>query len=372
MPVRPVHRAVRTLLAHRPLGGECACRRRPTPLRCVFARTLSGPRRRGSRRGRGRDRAALGRQRRGQDHAAAPARRAGAAVLRGGLGARARPRRRPALGPPGAGADGPRDLLLRRPHGAGEPAVRGPGVGRHRRRRRRRARAGRARAVGRHRAPQALGRAAPTPRAGGRARPATRACCCSTSRTPGSTRKAARCSTASCAPRPSEGRTVLIASHELDHTRPLADREVVLSAGQAHREAAAPAPEPARLAPDPGAGSVTHERHAGDVAGRGEGPAHRGAIARHAPAGPAVRADRAAPVRVRARSRSRDPEAGRAGPVLGDGAARGPPGGVALVRHRGRQRRTGRPAPLRSRRRRRLPREGRRARASSCCSSRSC
>jgi heme ABC exporter ATP-binding subunit CcmA len=43
---------------------------------------------------------------------------------------------------------------------------------------------------------------------------------------------------------PSEGRTVLIASHELDHTRPIVDREVVLSAGQAHREAAAPDPAP--------------------------------------------------------------------------------------------------------------------------------
>ena len=32
---------------------------------------------------------------------------------------------------------------------------------------------------------------------------------------------------------PGEGRTVLIASHELDRTRALSDREVVLTAGQA-------------------------------------------------------------------------------------------------------------------------------------------
>ncbi len=32
---------------------------------------------------------------------------------------------------------------------------------------------------------------------------------------------------------PSEGRTVLIASHELDHTRPIVDREVVLDSGRA-------------------------------------------------------------------------------------------------------------------------------------------
>ncbi len=44
-----------------------------------------------------------------------------------------------------------------------------------------------------------------------------------------------------------EGRTVLIASHELDRTRALATREVVLTAGQAHGALeAAPRPEPAR------------------------------------------------------------------------------------------------------------------------------
>ena len=44
---------------------------------------------------------------------------------------------------------------------------------------------------------------------------------------------------------PAEGRTVLIASHELEHARPLANREVVLSAGRS----IGPAPsEPAALA----------------------------------------------------------------------------------------------------------------------------
>jgi ABC-type multidrug transport system ATPase subunit len=39
---------------------------------------------------------------------------------------------------------------------------------------------------------------------------------------------------------PSEGRTVLIASHELDRARPLATREVRISAGQVHGAGAAP------------------------------------------------------------------------------------------------------------------------------------
>lgn len=44
-----------------------------------------------------------------------------------------------------------------------------------------------------------------------------------------------------------EGRTVLVASHELDRTRSLASREVVLTAGQAHGALnTAPRPEPAR------------------------------------------------------------------------------------------------------------------------------
>jgi len=44
-----------------------------------------------------------------------------------------------------------------------------------------------------------------------------------------------------------DGRTVLLASHELDRTRALATREVVLTAGRAHGSLAAePQPEPAR------------------------------------------------------------------------------------------------------------------------------
>jgi heme ABC exporter ATP-binding subunit CcmA len=44
-----------------------------------------------------------------------------------------------------------------------------------------------------------------------------------------------------------DGRTVLVASHELDRTRALATREVVLTAGRAHgARAADPEPEPVR------------------------------------------------------------------------------------------------------------------------------
>ena len=62
-----------------------------------------------------------------------------------------------------------RDLLLRRPDRAREPAVRGAGRGTRHRRGRRRARAARARIAGRRRAPPPLGRAAPPPRGRGRA-----------------------------------------------------------------------------------------------------------------------------------------------------------------------------------------------------------
>jgi len=44
---------------------------------------------------------------------------------------------------------------------------------------------------------------------------------------------------------PAEDRTVLIASHELEHTRALADREVVLVSGQASLPAPAPVTPPA-------------------------------------------------------------------------------------------------------------------------------
>ena len=75
---------------------------------------------------------------------------------------------------------------------------------------------------------------------------------------------------------PSEHRTVLIASHELEHTRGLAAREVVLTAGQAHLDRPPPsAPStpdeemtsPASVAPDvsdapeaEAAGGATEER----------------------------------------------------------------------------------------------------------------
>ena len=75
-----------------------------------------------------------GRQRRGQDHAAAAARRPGPAALGRGevLGIDLDPR--PARPPPSARARRPRDLLLRRPHRRREPALRGQGQRRHRRR----------------------------------------------------------------------------------------------------------------------------------------------------------------------------------------------------------------------------------------------
>ena len=118
------------------------------------------------------------------------------------IGARPRPRRRPALGSPR-----PRARRATRPSATTtSPCARtcgsrpGPS-GRDTAERRRRARAARARAAGRRRAPPPLGRAAPTPRGRGRAARVTRACCCSTSPTPGSTPRAARCSTPSCARR---------------------------------------------------------------------------------------------------------------------------------------------------------------------------
>jgi len=49
---------------------------------------------------------------------------------------------------------------------------------------------------------------------------------------------------------PAEGRTVLIASHELDRVRALADREVVLTAGQAALPTTPSAPANADPAPD--------------------------------------------------------------------------------------------------------------------------
>ena len=54
---------------------------------------------------------------------------------------------------------------------------------------------------------------------------------------------------------PAEGRTVLIASHELDRVRVLADREVVLTAGQALLPTTPSAPASADAEPEPDAAS---------------------------------------------------------------------------------------------------------------------
>jgi energy-coupling factor transporter ATP-binding protein EcfA2 len=54
---------------------------------------------------------------------------------------------------------------------------------------------------------------------------------------------------------PGEGRTVLIASHELEHARPLAQREVVLAAGRSAEgsrapvDGSAPATPPVEVSP---------------------------------------------------------------------------------------------------------------------------
>ena len=153
--------------------------------------------------------------------------------------------------------------------------------------------------------------------------------------------------------RPSEDRTVLLASHELEHARALATREVVITAAERHV-----GPAPAGAEP----GRSTHEPLAGGAARGREGPADRGPLAGHRAADPALRADRAPAVRVRARPRPGHPAAGRPGPVLGHGAARRAARRVAVVRHRGRQRRPRRPAAVGARRARDLPRQGRRGR----------
>ena len=181
---------------------------------------------------------------------------------------------------------------------------------------------------------------------------AIRGCCCSTSPTPGSTPTAGPSSTRSCAPR--RRRRAPCSSHRTSSTTPraLATREVVITAGQAHLAARSEARGDA-LARGP--------------ARRGEGPADRGPLARHAAADRPVRADRAAAVRVRARPRPRHPAPGRARALLGDGAAGVAARGVALLQHRGRQRCARRPAPLGPRRTRALPRARPRPSRCSCC-----
>ena len=115
-------------------------------------------------------------------------------------------------------------------------AARAAGPGR--RRRRRRARAARAHPAGRRRAPPPLDGAAPTP--GGRGRAVARSAPAAARRAPRRSRRRrpGSSSTTSSRAAPSEARTVLIASHELDHARELATREVVITAGQAHLDPA--------------------------------------------------------------------------------------------------------------------------------------
>ena len=258
-----------------------------------------------------------------------------------------------------------RDVLLRRPDRAGEPPVRRPappasattrtptidrlGL-----------------AAGAPISPTAaLGRPAPPPRARRSRSSATRSCCCSTSRTPVSTPRAARCSHEIVAAAPAEGRTVVMASHELDLARPLATREVRVDSGQAavvarRRDAASTGERTA----------VSVWREASLVAGKDLRIEARSRVTLRAD--PAVRPDRDPAVRVRARPRPGRPGPRRARPVLGRGAARRAARDRPRVRDRGAAQRPRRAPPLRARRRGDLPRQGERDRASSCSRSRSC
>ena len=180
------------------------------------------PRSRGrSRRRRGRDRAPLRCKRRGQDHVAAAARGARAALLGRSDRPRPRPRSRSTQCSPRPRARGPRDLLLRRPDRAGEPALRCSCRG---------ASASAADAalerVGLVGARDVVHRRLS---AGQRRRLALAVAwsrdpgsCSSTSRTPGSTRKVERCSTRSFAPhRPKAARC---SSHPTSSTAPARSR----------------------------------------------------------------------------------------------------------------------------------------------------
>ena len=283
--------------------------RRPAPLRRLPARSLPGPRRRRSRRRRGRDRAALGRERRGQDHAAAARRRPACRSYSG------RRRSSATISPRTAAAARRRAsrssatrLLLRRPDRPREPAVRRPGgpASPSTRPTPRSSGSGSTRSR-RRRAPPPVGRAAPPARARGRARPGAPSCCCSTSRTPGSTPRAATCSTRWSRAAPAEGRTVLLASHELDVARALPARGVVAD-GRLVRRSAASSPavsasrDDSRLPDATSRGRCRRgEPVARGVAGGGQGPADRGAGRGSCSPDPAVRRHRAAAVRVRAR-----------------------------------------------------------------------
>ncbi len=100
-------------------------------------------------------------------------------------------------------------------------------------------RAGRARRRRRADPPQALGRSAAAPRARRRARPRSAAPAARRASRRASTSTAARCCTRSSRGPAREGRTVLMASHELELARALATREVRVDGG---RVTAAPRP----------------------------------------------------------------------------------------------------------------------------------
>ena len=216
-----------------------------------------------------------------------------------------RPAQRPAPSRPRR----PRDLLLRRPHRAREPALRGQGRGRD----------AAEDAEPAHRAARA--------RRGGRPHPP--------SSRPGQRRRLALGAALVRDPQlllldephagldadgrevldeivaaaPAEGRTVLMASHELDLARrprhPRGPRRL-----RPHHRPRRPHPAAHR----PAEPERPHERLAGGRAGGGQGPADRGAVPGRALPDPAVRADRDPAVRVRARPRPRDPA--RAAPGL--------------------------------------------------------
>ena len=167
------------------------------------------------------DRAARGAERRRQDDAAPPHRRAWSRCTPARPRSSARPHRRPARRPPQPRARRSRDVLLRRPDRARRtcgssprrPAASGDDADAD-------DRAARPRRGRRPHPPEALGRPAPPARARRSRSSATRSCCCSTSPTPVSTPTGATCSHEIVAAAPGEGRTVVMASHELDLARP--------------------------------------------------------------------------------------------------------------------------------------------------------